>query len=225
MCRSDSDIQRDLRAEIDREIALDDEDLVCQVRDGVVVLKGCVESWAERCRAEEAVRGVRGVRGLINDLEVHLPPGSVRSDFQIARAAIEALRSDPCTPLDRLTVKVRDAWLTLEGDVDHPFERAAAERAVRDLTGLKGVLNLVGVEPQRPVAGAVDQKVRDALERVSLVDAGMVKIELAGGTLTLRGRVRSSAAREVAGRVARNTPGVVGVDNLLTIDPSFPVRA
>ena len=46
-------------------------------------------------------------------------------------------------PQDRIKVKVDSGWVTLEGDVDFYFQKQAAERAVRYLTGVKGVSNLI----------------------------------------------------------------------------------
>jgi len=55
-------------------------------------------------------------------------------------------------PQDRIQVKVEKAWITLEGEVDWFYQKETAERAVRYLTGIKGVTNLITVRarPTRP---------------------------------------------------------------------------
>ena len=164
MFRTDSDIQHDVIAELKWEPGLRQDDVAVAVRDGVVTLAGYVDSWADKYRAEKAVSRIKGVRGIANNLEVRLPSSTERPDPEIARAAVDALKWNILVPHDRITVKVHNGWVTLEGTVNHHFERRAAERAVRNLTGIKGVTNLIGVN-KAPAPGDVKERIRDALER------------------------------------------------------------
>ena len=74
------------------------------------------------------------------------------SDTDIAKAAVDALNWDITVPSDRIKVKVDKGWVTLTGEVNWDFQRRAAERAVRNLTGVSGLTNLItvmpGVKPQ-----------------------------------------------------------------------------
>ena len=221
MFRTDSDIQKDVVAELKWEPGLMDDDIAVSVREGVVTLAGFVNSWADKYRAERVVGRVKGVKGIANDIEVKLPSSSERPDPEIARAAVDALKWDIWVPTDRVTVKVRNGWITLEGSVDYYFEKEAAERAVRNLTGVKGVTNLVSVQT-RPAASDVRQKIRDALERGAEFDADRITVELEGNKVILRGTVRSYVEKRDAERAARNAPGVVDVENKLTVDPTIP---
>jgi osmotically-inducible protein OsmY len=51
-------------------------------------------------------------------------------------------------PDGKIKVNVHDGWITLEGTVSHTHERKAAENAIRNLTGVKGLSNLISVESQ-----------------------------------------------------------------------------
>ena len=126
MFRTDSDIQHDVIAELKWEPGLRQDDVAVAVRDGVVTLAGYVDSWADKYRAEKAVSRVKGVRGIANNLEVRLPSSTERPDPEIARAAVDALKWNILVPHDRITVKVHNGWVTLEGTVNYPFERRAA---------------------------------------------------------------------------------------------------
>ena len=106
-----------------------------------------------------------------------LPSSSARPDPEIAHAAVDALRWNIDVPQDRVQVKVEKGWLTLEGDVDWYYQKEAAERAVRYLTGIKGVSNLITVRV-RPTPSDVKQRIRQALERGAEFDAERISVEI-----------------------------------------------
>jgi len=215
--RTDMEIQKDVVAELKWEPSLRDDDIAVGVRDGVVTLAGFVDSYADKWTAERVASKVKGVKAIANDLEVKLPSSSTRPDPELAHAAVDALRWNVTVPQDRIQVKVLKGWLTLEGEVDWYHQKEAAERAVRDLTGVKGVSNLIIVRP-RPTPSDVKQRIRQALERGAGFDAERISVEIQGNKAILRGTVRSYAELRDAERAARNAPGVTEVENNLTID-------
>jgi osmotically-inducible protein OsmY len=219
MQRSDSEIQKDVIDELRWDPALRDDDVAVSVRDGVATLAGFVASYADKWRAERVVSRVKGVRGIANDLQVKLPTSSQRADPDIARAAIEALKWDVVVPSDRIMVRVENGWVTLDGEVDFYFQRQAAERDVRNLTGVKGVTNLITVRAQ-PAAADVKERIKEAIQRAAQLDAEHITVEVEGNKAILRGTVRSYAEWRDAERAARNAPGITDVDNRLTIDPN-----
>lgn len=216
--RTDLEIQKDVVAELKWEPSLRDDDIAVGVRDGVVTLAGFVDSYADKWTAERVASKVKGVKAIANDLEVKRPSGSARPDPDIAHAAVDALKWNIAVPQDRIQVKVEKGWLTLEGDVDWYYQKEAAERAVRYLTGIKGVSNLITVRA-RPTPSDVKQRIRQALERGAEFDAERISVELQGNKAILRGTVRSYAELRDAERAARNAPGVTEVENKLTVDP------
>ena len=42
---------------------------------------------------------------------------------------------------------ISGGWITLEGEVEWNYQKEAAEAAVRDLTGVRGVSNRITVRP------------------------------------------------------------------------------
>jgi osmotically-inducible protein OsmY len=217
--RTDSEIQRDIEDEMRWDPSLANDDIAVAVRDGVVTLAGYVKSYLDKWQAERVAGKVRGVKAIANDLQVKLPSSSERPDPDIARAAIDALKWNIAVPADRIKVKVDNRWVTLEGDVDWNFEREAAERAVRSLTGVKGVTNLITVRA-RPTPQDVKRKIKEALERHAEFDAERITVDVDGNKAILRGTVRSYAEKRDAERAARNAPGITEVENDLTVDPS-----
>lgn len=218
--RTDSQIQKDIEDELKWDPSLENEDIGVAVHDGVVTLAGFVSSYANKWKAERMVSKVRGVKAIANDLEIKMPTSSSRADPDIARAALDALRWNVTVPDDRIRVRVEKGWLTLEGDVDWNFQREDAERAVRYLTGVIGVTNLIAVRT-RPTPSDIKQKIKDALERSAEFDANHITVEVDGHRAILRGTVRSFAEKRDAERAARNAPGVTEVENDLIVEPSM----
>ena len=217
MLRTDTERQKDVVAELKYDPSLRDDDIAVAVRDGVVTLAGFTDSYSEKRTAERVASRVKGVKAIANDIEVKLPSSSQRPDPKIAHAAVSALELNSSIPKDRVKVKVENGWLTLEGAVDWYHQKEAAERAVRYLTGIKGVSNLITVRV-RPTPSDLKQKIREALRRGAELDAERITVDIDGNTAILRGTVRSYAEMRDAERAARNAPGVTQVKNLLAID-------
>jgi osmotically-inducible protein OsmY len=216
--KPDHELHRDIVAELNLDPSIRDEDIAVAVKDGVATLAGTVDDYAQRWAAERAVEQVQGVRAIVNDLAVKLPGDNARSDSEIAHAALNALRWDVQVPDHRITVKVTDGWIMLEGEVEWNYQRDAASRAVRYLTGVKGVSNMLQL---RKVASAADVKHRitDMLRRQAEIDAGQITVEVSGHTVILRGAVRSLNEKRDAERAAWNVPGVTRVENDLLVSP------
>jgi osmotically-inducible protein OsmY len=207
--------------ELEWEPGVDERRIGVSVIDGVVTLTGQVSSYAERWKAERTVERVTGVRGIANDLEV-IPTGE-QSDTDIARAAVDALKWDITVPSDRIKVKVDKGWVTLTGEANWDFQRRAAERAVRNLTGVTGLTNLItvmpGVKPQN-----VKQMIERTFTREAVLDANNIQVEVNGSDVTLRGTVRSWIERHEAEKAAWAAPGVTAVHNFITVEePAYAV--
>lgn len=91
--KSDSELKRDIEAELMWDPDINAADIAVAVKDGVVTLTGFVRSYAQKWEAEKAAKRVDGVRGVANDIEVQLPVGDERPDPEIARDAVTALMS------------------------------------------------------------------------------------------------------------------------------------
>jgi osmotically-inducible protein OsmY len=217
---NDSDIQQNVVDELHWEPSLEDDDIAVGVKEGVVTLAGYTKSYLDKWKAERVASRVKGVKAIVNNIEVKLPSASERPDPDIARAAVDALNWNVSVPKDRIKVKVEKGWVTLEGDVDWYYQREAAERAVRYLTGVKGVSNVVTVKA-RPTPSDVKKKIREALDRGAQFDADRITVEIEGDTVILRGTVRSYAEYRDAERAARNAPGITNVKNRLVVDPTI----
>ena len=92
--KSDSEIERDVRDELNWDPDLDADDIAVSVKNGVVTLAGFTHRYADRLEAELAAKRVAGVHAIANDIEVRLPAIDQRPDPDIAKDAVAALKSE-----------------------------------------------------------------------------------------------------------------------------------
>jgi osmotically-inducible protein OsmY len=215
--KTDLQLQQDVLEELKFEPSIREAEIGVAVKGGVVSLTGFVDSYAQKFTAERTAEHVGGVRAVADDIKVKLPGSYQRSDTDIAHAAVNALRWDIQVPDDRIKTTVEDGWIHLEGEVEWQYQKWAAEGAIRNLTGVKGVTNLIAVKPEKVSTYEVGQKIRDSLRRHAERDADKITIEAKDGRVTLRGTVSSFAERQDAERAAWQAAGVTKVNDMIAV--------
>jgi osmotically-inducible protein OsmY len=214
--KPDRQLQQDVTDELRYEPSLDEKEIGVNVSNGLVTLTGRVKTYVERLATIRAVERVAGVRGIANEVTVIPAKAFEHTDVEIAEAAMGALAWSPAIPRDRVKVRVDKGWVTLEGKVDWQFQREAAEDTVRQLAGVRGVANLVSIEPAVKVA-QVSKQIEAALARSAALHAHQIKVEARDSRVTLKGTVHSWDERREAERAAWAAPGVVAVENDLAV--------
>lgn len=112
-----------------------------KVQDGWITLTGKLEWQYQKNAAAEAVRGLAGVVGIANQIEI-IPRASV-SD--IKKRIENALKRDAETEAQSIRVNVLDGKVTLEGKVRAWSERQAAERAAWSSPGVRTVDDRISI--------------------------------------------------------------------------------
>lgn len=161
-----------------------------------------------------------GVKALVEKIEVNFPNSWSKTDAEVVHEVLNALKSNWSVPDDKVTVKVEDGWVTLEGELPWNYQKDAAKSAVHYLTGVKGVTNNIKIKSES--RDAIEKKdVEDAIGRSWSVDNSDINVSVSGTTVTLAGTVDSWYQKDEAGRIAWNTLGIWHVKNELAVDYEY----
>ncbi len=139
--RPDPEIARDAVEAIKRDLPLSWDKIKAIVEDDWITLEGEVEWHYQRERAEEAVHGLRGIRGVTNKIEVRprVPP------MEIKRRIEQALRRSAELDASRISVEASGSEIILRGGVRSWAEREEADRAAWSAPGVTKVDNRIKI--------------------------------------------------------------------------------
>jgi osmotically-inducible protein OsmY len=217
--KTDAEIQQQVLKELDWDPRVDETEVGVQVKKGVVVLTGRIDSYAKKLAASEAAHRVPGVLDVANDLEVSFQDATRPTDPDIAQAVRTALRWNVFVPDKAITSTVTKGWVTLEGTVEHWHQREHATSAVQELEGVAGVTNKIVVRTRSIDATRIRTTIEEALARQAEREAKRIHVQVQdGGVVTLGGVVRSWSEKMAIERSAGYSPGVVRVQNNLMVD-------
>ena len=218
--KNNETLQKDVQDAIKWEPLLHAAEIGVIVNDGIVTLTGTVDSYAKKKEAEDAAKKIAGVKAVVNDIKVKLGKTAIKEDTEVAGDVLRALKENWLVPDSKIKVTVDDGWVTLEGTLNWDFQREAAKKAVRYLTGVRGVINKMKIQSE--VEDDIEKhKVEDALRRNWAIESDKIQVRSEGTTITLSGIVTSLFQKEEAERIAYKTPGVWYVDNQLVVECDY----
>jgi osmotically-inducible protein OsmY len=215
--KTDTDLKMDVLAELKFEPSVNITDIGVLVKDGVVTLNGHASSHGEKMNAVRVTKRVAGVLAIADDIEVNLPVFGQHTDSDIAASAATRLNWSTEIPAGTVEVTVRDGRITLEGVVEWGYQKHAAENAIQNLAGVKGISNLITINPTE-TASEIGTDITSAIKRNALLDDTDIHVETSGSSVMLSGKVHNHAEWEEAVRIAWAAPGVHTVDNQLKVD-------
>ena len=213
--RSDADIKTAVLDELDWTPEVDATGIGVAVDDGAIALSGEVDNYSARIAAKDAALRVRGVRAVVDNVNVHPSWSSSVTEPDIAKEVEHALTWASTVP-DTVKAEIQGHDITLTGQVVWDFQRRAAQRAVQHLNGVNYVNNLVTLPP-RVSAPDTERRIRDAITRNAQLDADSITGAVSGREVTLTGTVRSWAEKRAAERAAWASPHVSEVQDRIAV--------
>jgi len=213
---TDLELRRAILDELEFQPHIDAAAIGVAIENGVVSLTGHVKTYAEKDAAERAVKRVKGVKAVAEEIQVRVPGELEVGDEIIASRCLDVIRWNTDTVADRLQVEVQQGWVTLEGEVDWQYQKEAVRDAVRKLTGVVGVNNMLIVRPKVSVED-IKMRIETALARNSELDSNKIRVTVDDKTVKLEGHVRHWRERRACEHIAWAVPGVSHVENHILI--------
>ncbi len=215
--KTDKQLQLEVEEEMDFDPVVNSANIGVEVTNRIVTLSGHPSSYAEKLAAEKAAQRVAGVKAVVIEMQVRLPHEDVRSDEDTANAVRSMLRWIVGLAEDAVKVQVEKGWVTLRGEVPSAHLSHLATRTIAHMRSVTGVSNLIDVIGGK-AAEDVAEKISRALQRHAEREAKHVQIRVREGTVTLTGKVGSSAERSAVRGAAWSAPGVHAVIDELVVE-------
>ena len=218
--KTNEELQKDVMEEIkwDPMLGTLASQIGVSANDGVITLSGKVDTYSKKLAAERAAQRVIGVRVVAVDLEVELLKDGTLSDTDIAESVKNSLKWNNLVNEDLVKIKVDNGWVYMDGHADYDYQKKAAQNAVQDLIGVRGVTNNIVVKAKTVDATDIKRKISAAFHRSATIDSSNVSIEINGSQAILKGKVSSWAEKKSAEDIAWAANGILSVDNRILID-------
>ncbi|MDR3488894.1 MAG: BON domain-containing protein [Bradyrhizobium sp.] len=214
---SELKLRDDILDELAYEPIVDPAHIGVAVDQDIVTLTGHVASYAQKLAAISAVRRVKGVHGIADEIEVRHSSDERTSDDEIAKRVINVLSWDSVVPSNTIQVTVRDGLVTLTGKVNWYYQKSSAERDVRGLSGVRSVVNNIEIEPHAKPEN-VKKKIEAALRRHAEIEAKDISVTVRDDDeVLLEGKVRNWDEKFAVENAAWSASGVKNVKDKLTI--------
>ncbi len=193
------------------------DEVTVEVKNGVITITGKVADLQTKQNILNLSKRTLGVRQIVD--KVSVAPLQKRTDEQILKEIISVLRSSlNKEEMAAIRVQVENGIVTLSGTLTNSYSKQTAGLASSFVAGVIDVRNNIIVRPKVIRTDAeILADVRDRFSKNVFVANQKINISVEKGIVTLTGTVDSFARVEQAEAIARFTPGVIDVQNLLFV--------
>lgn len=209
--------------------------------DGVVVLTGTVADRSQKDLAEDTASRTPGVVRVDNRLNVAGSEPAQRSDDWIALKIKSTLLVKPNVSATKSKISVNNGIVTITGTAENQAQKELTTAYVKDIEGVRGVNNgmIVGnydrpsnyndSNAERSVGNKIDDsaittKIKGQLLSHRSTSAIRTKVTTRSGVVSISGEAGSDAERDLVTKIAKDVPGVVSVDNEMSVNPNLERR-
>lgn len=202
------------------------DDIKIESRDGDVTLTGVVADNFNKSLAEETLAGISGVNSVDNRLEIKGAPPSENSDAWILDKVKGTLLFHRSVNAAKTVVDVQDGIVTLRGEATSDAQKDLTAQYARDVDGVKDVRNeMTVIKPSnetRTIGRKIDDVSINTQVKLSLLyhrstSSLHVGVETKHGVVTLYGKAKNAAEKDLAAKYAGDVNGVAAVKNRMTV--------
>jgi len=216
---------------------LKDDAVKIESKDGVVTLTGTVAEESHKSLAQDTVANLPGVKSVENRLELKGEPVAENSDAWVSMKVKTALLFH--RHVSAMTqVSTKAGIVTLQGEADNQAQKDLTAEYVKDIEGVKGVENEMTLpktagSPDEKTMGqkmdAIGELIDDAsitaLVKMTLMyhrstSALDTRVETENGMVTLEGKAKNAAEKDLVTKYVQDVNGVKNVTNNMTIGDS-----
>ena len=210
------------------------DDIKIQSKDGAVTLTGTVSEESHKALAYETVAGLPGVKSVDNKLGLKDTPPAENSDAWLSAKVKATLLFHQSVSASKTEVDVKDGIVTLRGEAATQARKELTTEYAKDIEGVKDVNNEMTVSmppmPSMPpistkttVGEDIDDASVTAQVKISLLyhrstSALNTKVETNKGVVTLYGKAKNAAEKDLAAKLANDINGVKSVNNRMTVE-------
>jgi osmotically-inducible protein OsmY len=206
------------------------DDIQIQAKDGLVTLTGTVSEESHKTLAQETVSSLQGVKSVDNRLEVKGERPAENSDAWLKAKVKVVLLFHRNVSAGKTEVDVNDGIVTLRGNADSEAQKELTTEYVKDVGGVKDVRNeMTAPKTSIKILETVGEKIDDAsiTAQAKLIllyhrstSALKTKVETSGGAVTLGGKARNAAEKDLVSKLVTDIKGVKSVKNQMTVEES-----
>jgi hyperosmotically inducible periplasmic protein len=215
---------------------LQGDDVKIQSKDGAVTLTGVVSEESRKELAKETVAGLPGVKSVDNKLEVKGTPSTANSDAWIGEKVKASLLYHRNVSGLKTKVQVNAGIVTLSGEASSRAQKDLTTEYAKDIDGVKDVKNemTVPAETGKPGQKTIGEKMDEAGESIDdasvtglvkmtllfhrSTSAHNTKVETASGVVTLSGKAKNAAEKDLVTKLVSDIRGVKSVNNRMTVE-------
>jgi osmotically-inducible protein OsmY len=180
----------------------------------IVVLDGTVKTFVEKAIAENIIKTIPGIHGIVDEIKVDSTLAYKTTDNQIIEEVARALKSNVLIPAESIKVVVDTGYVTLSGEVAWQFQKQEALWSIRSIAGVKSVINNIAIKPSVNIEPSrVKEQITREFERRARLDANNIQVKVEGRKIILSGAVSNLDEMDEAIDVAWSIPGVEEVTN------------
>jgi osmotically-inducible protein OsmY len=204
---------------------LQGDDINVQSKDGAVTLTGTVADSHHKSLAQETVANINNVKSVDNKLVIKGTAPAENSDAWLT-TKVKTMLLFHRNVSAMTEVNTTNGIVTLQGKADNQAQMDLTTEYAKDVEGVKGVKNEMTVgkisKKKQTVGGKIDDASITAQVKMTLLyhrstSAINTSVSTKRGVVTLTGKAKNAAEKDLAAKFANDVNGVKSVNNRMTI--------